>query len=204
MAVGGFIGCLQINLLRQFGLIIHGPRSMIPLLNVLKYRISAVIDELKAIIKWDLWDDLKTKYIVVDEERVVRQVLKNKEEDMKSLFSIRTIFIITVFLLFCFNIASAADYKYLQLKIRWIDGKHKSCYQICGELGYKPFSSGKYKNGEEFYICSANAYGQGFRPGYNLPPNWDNHCWVAIDDDEKNYEVFKCLCYKYEHKHLKK
>ena len=82
-------------------------------------------------------------------------------------------------------------------EIRWLYGSNKSCYIICDQKGYEPFSSGEHKNGEQFYVCSANAGNEGHRSGYNLPPEWDNHCYVGYGGKEKKYRHFKCLCIIY-------
>ena len=79
---------------------------------------------------------------------------------------------------------------------KWVKGGNKSCDQACAD----PMWSGQYSssnallNGQKFYICRANAGGQGFRAGYNLRPNWAGHCWVGYGGAEKPTRPYECLC----------
>lgn len=111
------------------------------------------------------------------------------DETMKYLLKIILLFSVFLALSLTANTAFTHETK-------WIDGANKSCYQVCHQKGYKPFAAGTYKNGEKFYVCGANAGGEGGRPGYNLPPSWDNHCWVGHGGKEKKYSKYKCLCYR--------
>jgi hypothetical protein len=76
----------------------------------------------------------------------------------------------------------------------WIDGENNSCEVACKKAGLQPVVSGKYKNGHPFYVCSANAHGEGYRGGYNLRPNWNNVCVVGWGSSELLIQEYKCLC----------
>jgi hypothetical protein len=57
-----------------------------------------------------------------------------------------------------------------------------------------PVASGTFSNGENFYMCSANPRGQGFRGGFNLRPDWDDACHVGFDGREQAESSYYCLC----------
>lgn len=93
-------------------------------------------------------------------------------------------------LLLC--MASAA-----QSENRWVRSSGESCYIACHKAGMNPFASGNYKNGNQFYICAANAGGEGFRAGFNLAPSWDHACFVAYGANRSvAVSNYSCLCYR--------
>lgn len=94
------------------------------------------------------------------------------------------------------SVASALIANPASADVKWIAGANKSCFQICYQEAYQPFASGKYTNGETFYVCSANAGGEGFRAGYNLAPTWDHQCVVGYGGKELSVNKFSCLCSK--------
>jgi hypothetical protein len=52
---------------------------------------------------------------------------------------------------------------------RWVDGQGQSCDMACKEVKSSPITSGTYApNQAPFYVCSADANGEGFRGGFNL------------------------------------
>lgn len=72
---------------------------------------------------------------------------------------------------------------------RWIDGRGQSCWNVCTAQNMSPVGSGTYRNGNVFYVCSANAQGEGPRPGFNLEPNWANACWVGWGGKELAVQI---------------
>ncbi len=78
--------------------------------------------------------------------------------------------------------------------VEWVMATVPSCANTCTSAGRTPVSSGVYVNGEKFYVCSANAYGEGFRTGYNLRPNWANACIVGWGGREEGISSYYCLC----------
>jgi hypothetical protein len=81
-------------------------------------------------------------------------------------------------------------------ELRWARTEGQTCRVVCGAL-WAPVSSGEYSNGHKFYICRADAHGEGFRAGFNLEPRWSNHCYVAHVVEEA-YDRYDCLCEKRE------
>jgi hypothetical protein len=74
-----------------------------------------------------------------------------------------------------------------------------SCQAVCqngggpDQLG-QPYFTGQYTaNGNHFYICRADAHGEGKRPGFNVRPSWSDHCYVAHVVEEA-YTDYDCLC----------
>ena len=76
----------------------------------------------------------------------------------------------------------------------WVDAYGKPCDVVCRSKGLKPVISGVYINGENFYICSANAHGEGYRGGYNLRPSWADKCVVGWGGREISVRPYRCLC----------
>lgn len=78
----------------------------------------------------------------------------------------------------------------------WVDANGKSCQKVCGGAGV---TSGTYQNpdarlnGQKFHVCRGNA-GDGWRPGYNLIPNWSSNCWVGFGGKETPLSGYQCLC----------
>lgn len=76
----------------------------------------------------------------------------------------------------------------------WLPGNGRFCERVCRDAGKRATQSGFYTNGNEFYVCSANAGGEGFRPGYNLLPNWSTTCTVGFGGKEISSPRYNCLC----------
>jgi len=53
-------------------------------------------------------------------------------------------------------------------KADWVSSKGTGCNVICGNASSQALTSGNYKDGSPFYVCRANAQGEGARAGYNL------------------------------------
>lgn len=78
--------------------------------------------------------------------------------------------------------------------VEWVRATVASCENTCNAARRTPVSSGVYVNGEKFYVCSANAHGEGFRAGFNLRPNWANTCTVGWGGREEGISSYYCLC----------
>ena len=81
--------------------------------------------------------------------------------------------------------------------IKWVPAHQSSCQLVCQSQsggGWQAVSSGKYKNGNDFWVCSANAHDEGPRAGFNLEPDWSNQCHVAFVQEEA-YRDYWCMCY---------
>jgi len=59
---------------------------------------------------------------------------------------------------------------------RWVPANGGVCSQVCSKSALEALSSGTYTNGNPFYVCRANAFREGDRPGYNLEPGWAHTC----------------------------
>ena len=77
---------------------------------------------------------------------------------------------------------------------RWVSGENSSCQIVCRAAGSTAFTSGRYTNGNEFAICSANTHSEGDRPGYNLEPNWANICVTGWGGREVANQHYLCMC----------
>lgn len=78
-------------------------------------------------------------------------------------------------------------------EIQWVVG-NTSCAAVCGSVNSSPVQSGVYKNGNPFYVCRANAQGEGMRAGYNLQPSWSEKCTVGWGGKELPIAQYECLC----------
>ena len=76
---------------------------------------------------------------------------------------------------------------------KWVPGQNSSCLLACQAAGRQAITTGKYTNGKHFAICRANANGEGWRPGFNLEPNWANRCYVPIAAERPEAD-YQCLC----------
>lgn len=77
----------------------------------------------------------------------------------------------------------------------WVDAEGQSCDFACAQAALTAARSGAYVNGNPFFICSANAGGEGYRPGYNLQPSWSAVCVVGWGGKEVAVNRgYKCLC----------
>jgi hypothetical protein len=80
--------------------------------------------------------------------------------------------------------------------LEWVYSNGESCAVACFQKNNKKaFSTGKYKNGNPFYVCRTNARNEGYRPGFNLQPNWSNKCFVSLGEDGTGYPSYDCLCW---------
>ena len=82
--------------------------------------------------------------------------------------------------------------------VEWILATRTSCIRVCENPsvpGRRALTSGQYTGaGRGFFtVCSANAHNEGWRSGFNLEPNWADHCYVAHRVEEK-YETYYCAC----------
>lgn len=77
---------------------------------------------------------------------------------------------------------------------QWVDGRGGSCRAACSAVGAAAVSSGTFKNGQPYYVCAADAHGEGVRPGYNLEPSWSNACVVGWGGKEEKVPAYACLC----------
>jgi hypothetical protein len=79
--------------------------------------------------------------------------------------------------------------------LEWVDGNRQSCDIACAGAGQLPAITGQYTgNGHPFYICVANAQGEGNRAGYNLRDDWDEDCVVGYGGRERRIKHYQCLC----------
>ncbi len=105
----------------------------------------------------------------------------------------RKLFIVgaSIFLLIMASAASSQE-------LKWVNSNNESCYITCDRQEMKPVASGEYTNGKPYYVCAAEVGGtmQGYRPGYNLSPKWDNVCTVGYGGNERMIHRYKCLCVK--------
>ena len=77
---------------------------------------------------------------------------------------------------------------------RWLPARGHSCAAVCIHAGMSPVVSGVYRNGNPYSICRTNVNGEGFRPGYNLQPDWASACWVGYGGREQAMPRYQCLC----------
>ncbi len=77
---------------------------------------------------------------------------------------------------------------------QWVNANGGSCDAVCARQSLRPVVSGTHGNGQPYYVCSGNANGEGFRPGYNLRPNWASACYVAVGGREVAVRSYRCLC----------
>ena len=78
--------------------------------------------------------------------------------------------------------------------VSWVPGSGRFCERVCRDAGRSAVYSGTYTNGNEFYVCSADAGGAGLRPGFNLLPNWSTTCTVGLGGKERSFSNYYCLC----------
>ncbi len=100
-----------------------------------------------------------------------------------------TMVVLSLLLVLSLGMAAFADSE-------WVEAKEQSCANVCAAVKLSPVQSGIYKNGESFYVCSANAQGEGYRSGYNLKPSWSNACIVGYGGKEVPVTPYRCLCAK--------
>lgn len=64
------------------------------------------------------------------------------------------------------------------------------CHEVCNAAEMVPLSSGKYSNGNYFYVCRDEKG----RPGYNLQPQWSAVCVVGEGGAERAKKQYSCAC----------
>jgi hypothetical protein len=79
-------------------------------------------------------------------------------------------------------------------QLQWVPSRGQYCADICEGAGMAPVASGRYTNGQPFFICAGNINGEGPRGGYNVLPNNANACWVGWGGRETPAPSFTCLC----------
>ncbi|PRQ05298.1 hypothetical protein ENSA5_02880 [Enhygromyxa salina] len=87
--------------------------------------------------------------------------------------------------------ATSAD---ASAQVHWVPATQPSCDNTCQAVSLSPVASGKYVNGFDFYVCSGNAYGEGYRAGFNLRPAWANACIVGWGGKSIFVSPYRCLC----------
>jgi hypothetical protein len=92
-----------------------------------------------------------------------------------------------------FSIAASTTVNAHDERLTWVSGKGQRCDTACEREGKNAVTSGKYKNGEPFFVCRANP-GGGLRAGYNLSPVSDSACTVGHGQQEKAISSYSCLC----------
>lgn len=90
---------------------------------------------------------------------------------------------------FSFATAASAD-------IRWIPANGQWCGKVCYDARRQPVSSGQHtadrRSTEYFFVCATNM--NGWRPGYNLRPDWDDACYVGFGGKEVAAKNYTCAC----------
>jgi len=81
--------------------------------------------------------------------------------------------------------------------LEWIEANGRPCEQVCRAARLQPVSSGVHAPGgremrDRFYICAADM--NGWRPGYNLQPQWSRACWVGFGGREVAAPNYACAC----------
>jgi hypothetical protein len=99
---------------------------------------------------------------------------------------------LTCTVLFFIAASATADAHFDTLS--WVPGGGQRCDTTCGRDGKTAITSGKYKNGEPFFVCIANPGGEGWRAGYNVWPVSDSVCTVGYGQGEHGISPYFCLC----------
>ena len=115
--------------------------------------------------------------------------IRKRVSYLAGLLSITFFFVILV----VFSINSTAKPAFSQ-GFNWVPGKGKLCEHVCRDAGLSAVYSGTYTNGNQFYVCSTNAQGEGFRPGFNLLPYWATTCTVGWGNQSLSSPSYSCLC----------
>lgn len=113
----------------------------------------------------------------------------------KSIGYLAGIISITFFIIILVSslISSTAKPAFSQ-SLSWVPANGRFCERVCRDAGKTAVSSGFYSNGNEFYVCSTNAGGEGFRPGFNLLPLWSTTCTVGLGNNSISVSSYNCLC----------
>jgi hypothetical protein len=81
-------------------------------------------------------------------------------------------------------------------EVKWLPGNGQWCAKVCHDARRQPVSSGRHtadkKSEEYFFLCSADM--NGWRPGYNLRPSWDDVCMVGYGGKEVRATRYNCAC----------
>lgn len=78
--------------------------------------------------------------------------------------------------------------------LSWVPANGRFCERVCRDAGKRAVYSGIFTNGNEFYVCSTNIQGEGFRPGFNLLPIWATTCTVGWGNKAISSSSYNCLC----------
>jgi hypothetical protein len=115
--------------------------------------------------------------------------IRKRVSNLAGLLSITFLFVILV--VFWINSTAKPAFSH---GFNWVPGNGKLCQQVCSDAGLTAVYSGTYINGNQYYVCATNAQGGGFRPGYNLLPNWSTTCTVGLGGQELSFSSYYCLC----------
>jgi hypothetical protein len=85
-----------------------------------------------------------------------------------------------------------------QGSVEWLAGNGRPCEQVCRAARLRPVASGPHvpdgrQTGDRFLVCAGER--NGWRPGYNLQPNWSNACWVGFGGREVAVPNYVCACH---------
>lgn len=90
-----------------------------------------------------------------------------------------------------FSFASVAS-----AEVQWIPAHGQWCGKVCYDVRRQPVSSGQHtadrRSTEYFFVCATNM--NGWRPGYNLRPDWDDACYVGFGGKEVAARNYSCAC----------
>ena len=85
-----------------------------------------------------------------------------------------------------------------QGQVQWVPGSGQSCDRVCDRARMQPVSSGQHwaqgHRRDHYFVCASNERGHGFRPGYNLRPDWDDVCMVGFGGKEVHARDYVCAC----------
>jgi len=81
-------------------------------------------------------------------------------------------------------------------QVLWLPANGQWCGKVCHDQGREPLMTGPHTAGpgrqEYFLVCAADM--NGWRPGYNLRPNWDRACYVGFGGKEVAAPNYTCGC----------
>lgn len=81
-------------------------------------------------------------------------------------------------------------------RIWWIPANGQWCGKVCHDHRREPVSTGPHtadpSRKEYFFVCAADM--NGWRPGYNLRPEWDHACFVPFGGKEVAARNYTCAC----------
>ncbi len=81
-------------------------------------------------------------------------------------------------------------------RIWWIPANGQWCGKVCHDHRREPVSTGPHtadpSRKEYFFVCAADM--NGWRPGYNLRPDWDHACFVPFGGKEVAARNYTCAC----------